>query len=210
VSVILTSLLSLNKNKALSHLTVERGTGCVAEDDRPVPVVMPEPAYEELYPHYVELCAVSQFRSKGGDLGGVPGHAVMYLKGACRKADAPYPELEMCAAPSDDPESLDHGVGVSVNKMFKNINRMATPGRDLFFRRPPRSGRDADPGLLRGDYPVDHRARAIRWHPNPRQLSGERSSRADRRGSRRPWRHRHRLRAALRPHSVVRSGAGDA
>jgi hypothetical protein len=66
-------------------------TGCVAEDDRPVPVVMPEAAYEELYPHYVELCAVSQFRSKGGDLGGVPGHAVMYLKGACRKADAPYP-----------------------------------------------------------------------------------------------------------------------
>ena len=122
-------------------------TGCVAEGDRPVPVVVPEPAYEELYPHYVELCAVSQFRSKGGDLGGVPGHAVMYLKGACRKADAPYPKLEMCAAPSDDPESLDHGVGVSVNKMFKNINWMATPGRDLFF-----DGR-LDPGeTLTQDY----------------------------------------------------------
>ena len=122
-------------------------TGCVAEDDRPVPTVVPEPAYEELNPHYVELCAVSQFRSKGGDLGGVPGHAVMYLKGACRKADAPYPQLEMCAAPSDDPELLDHGVGISVNKMFKNINWMATPGRDLFF-----DGR-LDPGeTLTQDY----------------------------------------------------------
>jgi hypothetical protein len=122
-------------------------TGCVAEGDRPVPVVVPEPAYEELYLHYVELCAVSQFRSKGGDLGGVPGHAVMYLKGACRKADAPYPQLEMCQAPSDDPESLDHGVGISVNKMFKNINWMATPGRDLFF-----DGR-LDPGeTLTQDY----------------------------------------------------------
>jgi hypothetical protein len=122
-------------------------TGCIAEGDRPVPVVMPEAAYEELYPHYVELCAVSQFRSKGGDLGGVPGHAVMYLKGACRKAHAPYPQLEMCAAPSDDPESLDHGVGVSVNRMFKNINWMATPGRDLFF-----DGR-LDPGAtLTQDY----------------------------------------------------------
>jgi hypothetical protein len=122
-------------------------TGCVAEGDRPVPVVVPELAYEELYPHYVELCAVSQFRPKGRDLGGVPGHAVMYLKGACRKADAPYPQLEMCAAPSNDPESLDHGVGVSVNRMFKNINWMATPGRDLFF-----DGR-LDPGeTLTQDY----------------------------------------------------------
>jgi hypothetical protein len=122
-------------------------TACVAEDDRPVPMVVPEPAYEELFPHYVELCAVSQFRPKGGDLGGIPGHAVMYLKGACRKADAPYPQLEMCPAPSDDPESLDHGVGISVNKMFKNINWMATPGRDLFF-----DGR-LDPGeTLTQDY----------------------------------------------------------
>jgi hypothetical protein len=120
---------------------------CVRVGDQPVPVVTPEPAYEAWYPHYVELCAVSQFRPKGGDLGGAPGHAVMYLKGACRKADAPYPQLEMCPAPSDDPESLAHGAGVSVNKMFKNVNWMATPGRDLFF-----DGR-LDPGeTLTQDY----------------------------------------------------------
>ena len=51
----------------------------------------PDAAYEKLFRDYVELCAASQFRAKLTGEGGIAGHAVMYLKGACREDDAPYP-----------------------------------------------------------------------------------------------------------------------
>ena len=92
----------------------------------------PDPIYEALYPYYAELCAVSQFRTLDGITGGVPGHAVMYLKGACRDSEAPYPRLKMCdtSRSASDP---DHGVGVSVNRWFRNVNWLAVPGKPLFF-----------------------------------------------------------------------------
>jgi len=82
---------------------------------------------------YVELCAGSQFRAKLTGEGGIAGHAVMYLKGACREDDAPYPQLRRCrvaATSLDDPE---HGVGISVNRWFKSVNWVAIPGYHLFF-----------------------------------------------------------------------------
>jgi hypothetical protein len=93
----------------------------------------PDAAYERLFPYYVELCAGSQFRAKLTGEGGLAGHAVMYLKGACRQEDAPYPQLRHCrvaATSLDDPE---HGVGISVNRWFKNVNWVAIPGYHLFF-----------------------------------------------------------------------------
>lgn len=93
----------------------------------------PDIAYENLFPYYVELCAASQYRGKLTGEGGVAGHAVMYLKGACREDDAPYPQLRRCrvaATSLDDPE---HGVGISVNRWFKSVNWVAIPGYRLFF-----------------------------------------------------------------------------
>lgn len=93
----------------------------------------PDAAYERLFPYYVELCAGSQFRAKLTGEGGIAGHAVMYLKGACREDDAPYPQLRRCrvaATSLDDPE---HGVGISVNRWFRNVNWVAIPGYHLFF-----------------------------------------------------------------------------
>lgn len=91
-------------------------------------------AYERLFPYYVELCAASQFQSKLTREGGGPaGHAVLYLKGACKIDDAPFPQLQRCtrvASSLDDPK---HGVGISVNQYFKNVNWVAIPGYDLFF-----------------------------------------------------------------------------
>jgi hypothetical protein len=91
-------------------------------------------AYERLFPHYVELCAGSQYQSKlTGAGGGLVGHAVLYLKGACKIDDAPFPQLQRCprvATSLDDPQ---HGVGISVDQYFKNVNWVATPGYDLFF-----------------------------------------------------------------------------
>jgi hypothetical protein len=58
-----------------------------------------DPAYEKLFPYFVELCAASQFRSKlTGEGGGVAGHAVMYLKGACKDDSAPFPQLRRSRA----------------------------------------------------------------------------------------------------------------
>jgi hypothetical protein len=101
--------------------------------DAVVPLSMPDPLYEELATHYVELCAVSQYRPLDGNLGGIPGHAVMYLKGACADETAPYPRLRKCRYASSDPADPEHGAGVSVNRWFKNVNWVATPGRFLFY-----------------------------------------------------------------------------
>jgi hypothetical protein len=94
---------------------------------------VPDPLYEELVDHYVEVCAVSQYRPLRGAIGGSPGHAVMYLKGACRDESAGYPRLRPCKYATGDTEDLEHGAGVSVNRWLKNVNWVATPGRFLFY-----------------------------------------------------------------------------
>ena len=45
--------------------------------DAVAPLITPDPLYEELVTHYIELCAVSQYRPLDRKLGGIPGHAVM-------------------------------------------------------------------------------------------------------------------------------------
>lgn len=114
----------------------------------------PEARYEELFPYYVELCAVSQFRSEKMGWGGSPGHAVMYLKGACRDRDADYPQLHRCAAAVSDPHDPGHGVGISVNRWLRNVNWLAFDGRAQFF------GEDLAPGVPVTHEAVVHAARA--------------------------------------------------
>jgi hypothetical protein len=93
----------------------------------------PDARYETLFPYYVELCAVSQFRSAELGTGGSPGHAAMYLKGACRDTDAPYPKLRRCVGNVTDPDSPEHGAGVSVNRWLRNVNWVAFAGRGQVF-----------------------------------------------------------------------------
>jgi len=103
-------------------------SACASLSDEYHPPQQPGAEYDELYPQYIQLCAVSQIRAKFAATGGSPGHAVMYLKGACKDDSAGYPRLKLC-----DAGSQHTGVGVSVNKTFKNVNWMATPGKELFF-----------------------------------------------------------------------------
>jgi hypothetical protein len=121
-------------------LLLSQAAGCAAlrelfrnPDDRIARHSEPDPLYEELVDHYVELCAVSQFRPLEGRIGGTPGHAVMYLKGACRDESAAYPRLRPCRYATGDTEDPEHGAGISVNRWFKNVNWVATPGRFLFY-----------------------------------------------------------------------------
>jgi hypothetical protein len=94
----------------------------------------PDPAYEKLFPYYVELCATSQFRPKLKGEGGVAGHAVMYIKGACKDERAPYPQLRRCHAVATDLDDPEHGAGVSVGRWFRNVNWVAVPGYKLFYQ----------------------------------------------------------------------------
>jgi uncharacterized integral membrane protein len=93
----------------------------------------PDARYEAHFPYYVELCAVSQFRSPELGSGGSPGHAAMYLKGACRDTDAPFPKLRRCRGSATDPDDPEHGAGVSVNRWFRNVNWIAVSGRGTFY-----------------------------------------------------------------------------
>ena len=94
----------------------------------------PDPVYDQLFPYYVELCATSQFRSKLKGEGGLAGHAVMYIKGACKDEQAPYPQLRRCRVTATELDDPEHGAGISVGRWFRNVNWVATPGYELFFR----------------------------------------------------------------------------
>ena len=95
----------------------------------------PDTDYEKLFPYYVELCAASQFRSKlTGEGGGPAGHAILYIKGACKDDEAPFPQLRRCRGVATSLKDPEHGAGVSVNQLFKNINWVAVPGYDLVFQ----------------------------------------------------------------------------
>ena len=101
--------------------------------DRVIVERRPDPAYDRLFPYYVELCATSQFRSKLKGEGGVAGHAVMYIKGACKDERASFPQLRRCRTVATELDDPQHGVGVSVGRWFRNINWVAVPGYKLFF-----------------------------------------------------------------------------
>ena len=102
------------------------GSSCGNPKTEPAPPLgRADASYSALYPHHVDVCALSQIRPLAAPSGGSAGHAVMYLSGACRRADAAIPLLETCDPPA--------GTGVSVNKIFKNVNWVAIPGRVLFF-----------------------------------------------------------------------------
>ena len=115
----------------------ENGGGLLArfflKPDQIITERTPDPAYDRLFPHYVELCALSQWSRKDGGRGNPFGHAVMYIKGACKDEHASFPQLRRCrgtATTLDDPE---HGAGVSVGRWFRNVNWVAVPGYELFY-----------------------------------------------------------------------------
>ena len=101
--------------------------------DRIIVERRPDPAYDQLFPYYVELCATSQFRSKSKGEGGVAGHAVMYIKGACKDENAPFPQLRRCRVAATELDDPEHGAGVSVGRWFRNVNWVAVPGYELFY-----------------------------------------------------------------------------
>src|SRR6516225_8478485 len=66
--------------------------------------------------------------------GGVAGHAIMYIKGACKDEQAPYPQLRRCRVAATQLSDPEHGAGVSVGRWFRNVNWVAIPGYELFYQ----------------------------------------------------------------------------
>jgi hypothetical protein len=93
----------------------------------------PDPAYDQLYQYYVEYCAVSQWRTRDQKRGNPFGHALAYIKGACKDEAAPYPRLRRCRRVATDIDDPEHGAGVSVGRWFRNVNWVAIPGYRLTF-----------------------------------------------------------------------------
>ena len=105
-------------------------------------------AYENFYPYYAELCALSELRKKPGFevplRSGIGGHSLLYLNGVRLDRAAGYPVLRLC---TQDEIPEDHGVGISVNSHYCNANWVAVEGRDFFWR-----------GALEPDEPLTRQA----------------------------------------------------
>jgi hypothetical protein len=90
--------------------------------------------YQQFYPYYAELCALSEIRKKPG-LGvplrsGIGGHSLLYLKGVRRDRQARYPTLELC---EPDAVPTNRGVSISVNSHYMNANWIAADGPDFVW-----------------------------------------------------------------------------
>ena len=101
----------------------------------PVATAPPEETYSQMFPYYIEQCAVSEIHKTATfgatvESGGPGGHSLLYLNGVCRDTGAGYPVLKMC---DNDTPKDQQGVGLSVNDHFANANWVATPGRQFFF-----------------------------------------------------------------------------
>src|SRR5438094_8969118 len=82
--------------------------------------------YDSLFPYYAEVCTVTQLARRGERPGGWGGHATMFLGGVELVPGAGHPRL-----PLAEPGAA--GVGVSVNRGFRNANWVAVAGREAFF-----------------------------------------------------------------------------
>jgi hypothetical protein len=138
--------------------------------DRIIVERRPDLVYDRLFPYYVELCATSQFRSKLKGEGGVAGHAVMYIKGACKEEQASFPQLRECHVAATDLHDPEHGAGVSVGRWFQNVNWVAVPGYDLFYQGNLKFGEPLTQAhfdatvrdvISKGVY------KGVRFHPSP-------------------------------------------
>ncbi|OFZ54780.1 MAG: hypothetical protein A2428_17290 [Bdellovibrionales bacterium RIFOXYC1_FULL_54_43] len=91
--------------------------------------------YDEVYPIYAEFCAATRIEKRPGFglpvKGGIGGHGVIYLQGACRDKSSPYPRIQVCR--DFDRTAGMTGVGVSVNSDFVNVNWIATESKSFFL-----------------------------------------------------------------------------
>ena len=94
-------------------------------------------SYDYVYPYHIKFCSMTRLHPKTshGKIGGSPGHAVMYIKGACPLHGPEPSRLRVCDI-NEDYGNPDLGVGISTNKYLKNVNFVVIPGQKLFLVTP--------------------------------------------------------------------------
>src|SRR2546421_12905870 len=89
-------------------------------------------AYNAMFPYYVEVCALTQYRRKGANPGGWGGHATLFINGAELESGAAYPRLRLAA----DGNGLAHpesGVRDRVKQLFTNVHWAGHTRRGAVF-----------------------------------------------------------------------------
>ncbi|MCC6277174.1 MAG: hypothetical protein IT289_04580, partial [Oligoflexia bacterium] len=101
--------------------------------------------YDRIYPYYIEAASMTRVQEIGSDIGGSAGHATVFIKGLCRDLSRGYPRVKVCEGGCYTPEqeamgigynnilNPNAGLGFSVNKEYRNVNWVATPGKDLMY-----------------------------------------------------------------------------
>jgi hypothetical protein len=84
------------------------------------------------YENFAVSCSVSQILSRENGAGGTGGHALIYIKGACRDTSVPYPKVRVCG-PSESSRDRNAGVTLSIDKSLKNTLYVVTDGVDMMF-----------------------------------------------------------------------------
>ena len=115
--------------------------------------------YDAIFPYYAEVCVLTQYQKKGATPGGWGGHASLFLHGAAIDPSLGYQRLRLVADPAELSGS-DTGTGVSVNQILQNVNWVAIPGRDQFFRGGLAPEQMLDPAFYEA---AVHRATRAGW-----------------------------------------------
>lgn len=83
--------------------------------------------YDEIFPLYVDACALTQIKKQDQHDGNPWGHSILYVKGLCKDNSLPYPTVKVCDEDVDlsRPQS---GTMLSSVRAINNTNWVATPG----------------------------------------------------------------------------------
>lgn len=108
------------------------GSGCSPFKPLRIESLEYSSAYDKLFPYHVEVCALSRIKPVNGVKGNRAGHGVLFLEGACRNETSNFPQVELCSEKVQQDFGAS-GVGISVNKVFRNVNWVAVPGQHLFY-----------------------------------------------------------------------------
>lgn len=96
------------------------------------PAAAYDKAYDELFPTYIEYATGTRVKPVLSDEGGIGGHAVVFIRGICKDETVPFPRVKLCD-PLEKQKFPHDGVGISVDRNFKNANWVAIPGYDFLM-----------------------------------------------------------------------------
>ncbi|MBF0361590.1 MAG: hypothetical protein HQK49_11295 [Oligoflexia bacterium] len=88
-------------------------------------------SYNKLFPYHFTYCTTSKYETKGkGVSGGNGGHALLYIKGACKDKNSPIPLLSLCHR-ENTLDNSNAGAAISVNWDFKNVAFNVVDNKDF-------------------------------------------------------------------------------